>query len=193
MTDTAKHYNYYIASKEDSAPIIKNWRENVKKPRDEVLQKLLDDTGAEGWTETSVVGSSVSVVSNLVFDSKHEILKFPHIMTVRSQWQGQDKKASVRGKKNSKAGKAFNSVVDAANKKLEHLPDFSDWLTSAFNVNESGIIAGTYLARTSCGVAGCRMVIKVPIVGDSQKSPGAPFNKVTYGEFWDLVNSESAE
>ena len=197
-----KHYDYYVVDKEESAKAHALYVATVSKKRLEAQQQLLDETGAVAWRETRGWGAPDSI-SELVFPEDSPLVAHNHIKHCsRNRHEGK-RVVCVRGKLNSKAGRAFNEPINAANAALEELPDFPDWLVHKhFKVSRTGLGArggsgfGVSMLSTKGGFANDdeeNLVFFIPNDKDTHHgtvSVPSVFTPISYGAMYDLTNKD---
>lgn len=198
-----KHYDYYVVNAEESAAVHAAYNETVADKRKEVQQELLDKTGAVAWREQSNWGKP-DFICELVYPRDSELILGAHIKHERRDMYNGEEVVSVRGKLNSKAGKAFNQPMHDANALLAELPDFPDWLVHVhYKVSRTGLGGpsqrrfGTCMLSTSGGFATNKreqLVFRIP--NDDSERHGrvevpASFEKVSYGRYFDLVEGDA--
>ena len=111
---------YYKADAETSVALFTEWDSDVRTKRTDAHQALLAETGAVAWREQSH-WNSPTTICELVFDNDHPSVFLGYVkVSSRDHYQGK-LVASLRGKLNSKGGKAFNTPIDVANEELKGL------------------------------------------------------------------------
>ena len=115
----------------------------------------------------------------------------------------------ARGKGNTKEGREFNKKLDAVrqevNKELKSLPEWADFIINHYGIMRTGIGGpsgkgfGFAMLSTHGGRHPIRddaLLFRIPNdKSDANRPVVMPenFQKLTYGQFYDIVNSETAE
>lgn len=150
-----------------------------------------------GW------GENGSLVKSLVFAADYDF-GAPVTVIHRDNIEGREV-VVVRGKGRAKEARDLNSslarYVRDANDDLAELPSFKDYLINHYQIACNGIGApsprgyGAYMISTNCGAQpGSKDVLlfAVPVKSDGCRQPEIPpsFVEITYGQFYDLTNTE---
>ncbi|CAM0010082.1 hypothetical protein VPH234P10_0048 [Vibrio phage 234P10] len=193
------YYDYY---RYVNADLAKRYEAEVGGKRKEILSELLDSTGALAYTASSSWGGP-EVVRELVypFDTPHK--EDPHIKTVRTDRFNNERVVILDGKRNRKAGVAFNKPVTDANNLLKDLPDFKAWVISELGINRTGIGGahesgrGMAMLSTDFGMVDGVYFFRIPSDKTDGKSKEVVipegFESLTYGQWYDLVNATESE
>lgn len=195
-----KHYNYFKTDKKTCEDMLLKFNNEISIKRDEILEELMAKTGCIAWRERNSWGKG-SYICELVYPVGHEILSEQHIKIESQQFYEGKQVVCVRGKGNRKAGKKFNAVINEYNKRLEECPKFTDWIIEYFGVmrtgmgeiSESGF--GVSMLSTYGGTATDESSLLFAIPNDESEKHGnikipSCFEKITYGQFYDLINEE---
>lgn len=193
-----QYKNYFIGTLEGSKPLIEEYKTAVLAKRDELFQKLLDNTGAIAWRQSRHWGQD-DYVTDLVFPEDHEDTKLSHVkITERSYFDGKPV-TCLRGKLNSKAGKAFNKHIDETNETLKELPSFSVWFINKFDLQRTGVGGnhesgrGMALLSSAAGYKNNQIIVTIPNEKCRDvENPVVPdfLEQVTYGQFYDFTETE---
>lgn len=206
MSDQSKYYDYYMVEGADVKAIIKSY-DAINDQRNDVIPAAVAKVGAIAWTATSGWGGGGGLLQNFVWEKGFE---FPCPMTIKRESFFEDKSVVIaRGKGNTKEGRAYNKELDAviqdANEKLKNLPDWNDYITNHYAIMRTGIggqsgqgfgfamlstYGGKHPLRDDCLVFG--------IPNNKEERHGEVvipdnFQKITYGQFYDIVNSKTEE
>ncbi|GKX54050.1 hypothetical protein SOASR030_01620 [Leminorella grimontii] len=205
MSDQSKHYDYFKVEGEDVKAMIAKYDEIADK-RQSVINDLCNKFEAIGYTDSTGFGDKGSFVRNLIWPAD---FKFAQPMTIKLRSYIDGKPAILaRGKGNSKEGRAFNKSLDAAiadcNKQLATLPSWQAYIIEHYDVMKTGIggssglglamlttYGGKYPGRDDC------LLFAIPN-NKNEKRHGKitvpeNFQKLTYGQFYDITNVESEE
>lgn len=192
------YYDYY---RYVNADLAERYETEIGDKRKEIIRELLKTTGAVAYTASSSWGGQ-EVIREMVypFDTPHK--EEPHIKTVRVDHYENQRVVVLSGKRNRKAGVAFNKPVTDANKLLKDLPDFKAWVISELDIKRTGIGAphesgrGMSMLSTDFGMSGSTYYFRIPSdkTDGSSKSVEIPedFESLTYGQWYDLVNATEA-
>lgn len=198
-----KYYDYYLVNKEASAEALKIHTEKFNGMRKAAHEELLESTGAIAWRESSNWGKPNSICE-LVYPRDHAVGNMPHVKVCSIDFYEDRRVICVRGKGNSKAGKAFNEPMALANGKLSKCLTFQDWIIHEhFKVSRSGLGGahssgrGTSMISTYGGMCDSEEHIVMAVPNDSQSSKTPlvtpdSFEAISYGRFYDLVNGAGA-
>lgn len=193
------YYDYY---RYIDASLSDRYDREVGDKRKAILAEMLETSGAVAYTASSSWGGQ-EFIRQLVFPYDTPLKDEPHIKTLRSSRFEDQRVVVLDGKRNRKAGIAFNKPVTDANKQLKGLPDFKAWVISELGVGRTGIGAphesgrGMSMLSTDFGKIGDVYYFRVP----SDKTEGSSekvevpegFKQLTYGQWYDLVNAEETE
>lgn len=190
------NYDYYRYQNGD---LSKRYDREVGEKRKAILSQLLETTGAVAYTASSSWGGQEHI-RELVFPYDTPLKDEPHIKTVRSSRFEGERVVVLDGKRNRKAGIAFNKPVTDANQALKDLPDFKAWVISELKIGRTGIGGahpsgrGCSMLSTDLGMRDDIYYIRIPNVetrgASKQVEVPEGFEKLTYGQWYDLVNSE---
>lgn len=204
MSDQSKHYDYYMAEGEDVKALIAGY-DSIREQRNNALQKAASQVGAVAWTTSRCFGGGGGLLDGFAWEKGFE---FPCPMTIKREEMFDGKRIVLgRGKGNTKEGRAYNKVLDAvkldANTVLKNLPEWRDYIINHFGVMRTGIGAQAergygFAMLTSYAVRvrerdDC-LVLAIPNGDDGWHGEVVipdNFQKLTYGQFYDIVNSES--
>lgn len=203
MTDQRKFYDYYMVEGEDVKSLIAGY-ESIAEQRNSILHEAVQKVGAIAWTTSSGWGGGGGLLSGFVWDKEYE---FPCPMTIKREEMFDGKRVVLgRGKGNTKDGRAFNKDLDAvrdeANKKLKSLPEWKDYIVNHYGIMRTGIggpsgrgfgfamlstYGGKHPDRDDC------LIFAIP--SNKEEKHGdivipEGFKKITYGQFYDIVNQE---
>lgn len=206
MADQSKHYDYYMVEGEDVKALIQGY-EKISSERNLWLLEAANKVGAVAWTLTSDWGGDGGLIQSFVFDKTHH---FPCPITIKREDFFDGRWVMVaRGKGNTKEGREYNKILDAvrdeANRKLKKLPQWNAYIVNHYGVMRTGIggqsgsgfgfamlstYGGQHPLRDDCLVFG--------IPNNKEERHGevvipANFQKITYGQFYDIVNSKKEE
>lgn len=192
------YYDYY---RYVNADLSERYETEVGDKRKEIIRELLETTGAVAYTASSSWGGQ-EVIREMVypFDTPHK--EEPHIKTVRVDRYENQRVVVLSGKRNRKAGVAFNKPVTDANQLLKDLPDFKAWVISELDIKRTGIGAahesgrGMAMLSTDFGMTDGVYFFRIPSDKTDGKSKEVvipeDFESLTYGQWYDLVNAEEA-
>lgn len=208
MTDNSKYYDYYMVEGEQTKKLIADHKE-INKQRNVIINQITDEFGAVAFTDTSSFGNAGGFICNLAWKADHE---FPCQITVKAKnhLEPHGEVIVARGKGNTKDGREFNKKLDAAiksaNEKLEKLPSFKSFIISHYGIMKTGFgaPAGTGFGISMLTTYGGRikdrddcLLFAIPNKKDEWNSQMSgdvtipcDFKKLTYGQFYDLVNSD---
>lgn len=210
MSSNAKFYDYYMVE----GPAVKaliDGHKAIASQRDEIIKALMAQFGAVGFIDTSGFGNKGGLVRNLAWPANFQ---FGQPMTIKTRSYFQDQAVVVaRGKANTKEGREFNKTLDAAlkeaNQKLEKLPVWQAYIIDHYGVMKTGFGAAadrgfgiamltTYGGRCP-GRDDCLLFAIPNNKGEEDiKNHGtiaipAEFQKLTYGQFFDMTNVSAKE
>lgn len=195
-----KYYRYFRVSGPEVVTLLADY-DAIQVKRKEVLDKMLQDSGAIAFTEMRDWGENGTLVRSLCFRADHDF-GTPVTIDRRDRYDGQDV-VIVHGKGRTKEARAFTEklkgYVKAANDELKKAPSFRDYLIQHYQVACNGIGGpsergfGSYMISTNCGKqpgSDDTMLFAIPIKSDGCKQPEIPasFEEITYGQFYDLNN-----
>lgn len=206
MGNSHKHYDYYQVEGEDVKELIESYDE-ISSKRKLKLQELLDEFGAEAFVTTSGFGDKGSSVLSLGWFSDYS---FPCPVTIKRRGSLDGKRlVFARGKGNTKEGRAFNKLLDNSIKKtnesLKDLPSLEGYIIEHYGVLKTGFGEpsgnfGIAMLTTYAGLCPGRDDCLLFAVPKSRESEGhvrhgeviipPNFTSLTYGQFYDLSNSE---
>ena len=204
MSDQSKHYDYYMVEGEDVKSLIEGY-EKTKDSRNAILKDAATNVGAIAWTLTNGWGGGGGLIQGFAWEKG---FGFPCPMTVKREDSFDGKRVVIgRGKGNTKEGRAYNkaldSIKDEANKKLKALPEWEDYIINHYGIMRTGIgsrsgqgfgfamlstYGGKHPTREDC------LLFGIPNNKEDQHGEVVipdNFQKLTYGQFYDIVNSES--
>ena len=193
-----KYYDYYKTDADTRIQLEKEFSESVASQRDEILEKMKDNTGCIAWRERSGFGKS-DYICELVFPADHKIVSEPFIkIESRMKHEGQNV-VCVSGMGNRKLGKEFNAAIGDYNKQLEKCPKYTDWIITKLNVMRTGFGGvgskgyGTSMLSSYGGNSGNVVVVAIPNSDDTERHGSVTIpnclEKISYGNFYDLTNS----
>ncbi|VEI61611.1 Eac protein [Serratia rubidaea] len=205
MSDNVKYYDYFKVEGPAVKALIKSF-EAIGNQRKDIINKLRDEFGAIGHTTSAGFGDKGSRVQNLAWDAEYE---FPCQVTIKRNDYVDGKCITIaRGKGNTKDGREFNKKLDAAitkaNKALSDLPPWQKFIIDHYGIMRTGFGPGTSrgipMLSTyggSCPGRDDCLLFAVPNTKDREGEarhgdvviPG-DFQKLTYGQFYDLAHSE---
>lgn len=176
--------------------------EPIREERQRILSKLLADTGAIGYTVMSNWGKP-SGIRCVIVPEGHELLSDKAIKQY-GPVEGV-KGIAIRGKNNQKAGIALNSLIVDASRKLQDAPTFQEWVPIHFDCMRACLgrpsvgQRGTPMIETLAGMSqqtvdGQKVILlQVPLKNshDTEEAfvPPDGFEKITYGQFYDLATA----
>jgi len=204
MSDQSKHYDYYKVEGEDVKALIAGYEE-IKKSRNEILKNAANNVGAIAWTLTSNWGGGGGLIQGFAWEKGFD---FPCPMTIKSEASFDGKRVVIgRGKGNTKEGRSYNqaldSIRDEANKNLKALPEWKDYIINHYGIMRTGIGGqsgrgfGMAMLSTYGGKHPTRddtLLFAIP--NNTDEGHGKVvipenFQKLTYGQFYDIVNTET--
>lgn len=195
-----KYYRYFRVSGAEPAKLLADYVD-VDTKREQVLEKMLQDSGAIAYTERRAWGENGTLVASLVFKADHDF-GIPVTIDRKDYFDGQ-RVVIVHGKGNSKEARAFTAklkgYVKDANDELANVPSFKDYLIQHYQVACNGIGApaesgrGSYMISTNCGKqpgSDDTLLFAIPMKSDGCRVPEIPdsFEEITYGQFYDLTH-----
>ena len=185
-----KHKKYYRTTPEKKLEICAQYEE-VDAKRKAVMQEIFDETGAIALATSSGWGTH-QTVTGLVFEEDHPETKNPHYKTVFDRHEGKDV-VIVSGKGNRKDGYALNKRISSYNQRMKNFPSLKDFVIDLMNVRTTGIGESTgkgiAMLSTQAGVAGDVIVLAIPYPGDKKITIPDYLEEISYGVFYDLVES----
>ncbi|MFI4031741.1 Eac protein [Klebsiella quasipneumoniae] len=206
MSDQSKYYDYYMVEGEDVKALIDSY-DIILDKRNALLPEAVKKVGAIAWTTTSSWGGGGGLLENFVWEKD---FKFPCQMTIKREAFFDGKRVVIaRGKGNTKEGRAYNKELDAVrqevNKQLKSLPDWEDFIINHYGIMRTGLGGpsgkgfGFAMLSTHGGKHPARqdaLLFRIP--NDKSENHSAVvipdnFQKLTYGQFYDIVNSETVE
>lgn len=208
MSDNAKHYDHFKVE----GPAVKALIESfctIDSKRKAIIGSLQDEFGAVAHTDSSGFGDKGSRVRSLVWPADH---KFPCQITVkhRDYFDG-NPVVFARGKGNTKEGREFNKQLDAAiakaNSALADLPPWQAYIIDHYGIMRTGFGTGTTRGVPMLSTYGGRcpgrddcLLFAIPNTKDREGEAKhgdvtipTQFQKLTYGQFYDLVQPEREE
>jgi hypothetical protein len=204
-----KNYDYFVLDIEQTSVQRQLYLDEVATKREEVIRKLYSDTGAIAHTEASDMRGG-NYISTLAFPADSATATSPHMKVYATQQYEGQTVVKLTGKGNRKEGIALNRQMSQVSQKLQDLPDYVNWVIARHNAHRGCIGTASPNARgipylkTYGGHVGkeenndIRFVIAIPNRQDkddnSARSPLPDmsltgFEKITYGQFYDLENS----
>lgn len=199
-----KYYRYFKVTGGEAAKLLAGY-DAVSTKRDQVLEDVKARSGAVMLAMRFGWGENGSLVESLVFAADYDF-GAPVTITHRDSIEGREV-VVVRGKGRTKEARELNArlslCVREANDSLAELPLFKDYLINHYQIACNGIGApsargyGAYMISTNCGAQpGTKDVLlfAVPVKSDGCRQPEIPpsFVEITYGQFYDLTNTEVA-
>lgn len=208
MSDSHKHYDYYKVEGEDVKALIDGFSD-VGKKREEVLKSVMNQFDAVAYTNSSGFGDKGKLLRALVWNEDYPFT-CPITVKHRDVYEGK-RVVMARGKGNTKDGREFNKQLDAAikeaNKKLETLPTWQDYIIDHYGVMKTGFgeAAGNFgiaMLTTYAGRCPGRFDCLLFAIPNTKDREGyakhgevdipPSFQRITYGQFYDLANTEAA-
>ncbi|ADF63139.1 DUF5420 family protein [Enterobacter cloacae] len=203
MSDQSKYYDYYMVEGDDVKALIKSY-DTIRDKRNALLPEAVKKVGAIAWTTTSNWGGGGGLLENFVWEKD---FKFPCPMTIKREDFFDGKRVVIaRGKGNTKEGREFNKALDAVrqevNKELKSLPEWSDFIINHYGIMRTGIggPSGKGFGFAMLSTHGGRypgrddaLLFRIPNdKSDNHISAVIPenFKKMTYGQFYDIVNTD---
>ncbi|WNP36815.1 Eac protein [Enterobacter kobei] len=206
MSDHSKYYDYYMVEGEGVKALIAGYEE-IKESRNAILKDAANNVGAIAWTLTSGWGGGGGLIQGFAWEKD---FGFPCQMTIKREDSFDGKRVVIgRGKGNTKDGRAYNKALDSirneANKKLKALPEWKDYIINHYGIMRTGIggpsgrgfgfamlstYGGKHPSRDDC------LLFAIPNNKEDRHAEVVipdNFQKLTYGQFYDIVNSESTE
>ncbi|MHB9329666.1 Eac protein [Phytobacter ursingii] len=206
MADQSKHYDYYMVEGEDVKSLIEGY-DKISSERNLWLLEAANKVGAVAWTLTSNWGGEGGLLQSFAFYKAHH---FPCPITIKGEDIFDGRRVIIaRGKGNTKEGRAYNKELDAvrdeANRKLKALPQWSSYIINHYGIMRTGIgsqsdrgfgfamlstYGGKHPLREDC------LIFAIP--NNKEERHGevvipANFQRITYGKFYDIANSETEE
>lgn len=205
MSDQAKYYDYYIVEGPDVAALISRY-EDIEKQRKEILVSAIEKVGAIAWTNNSGWGEKGDLLRSFVWGKD---FSFPAPVTIQREDYFDGKRVVIaRGKGNSKDGREYNKLLESvkndANSKLKELPIWQSYIINHYGVMRTGI-------GGPAGNSGHRFAMLSTYGGKHPKKDDAllfaipnnkdekghgkidipeGFQKLTYGQFYDITNEK---
>lgn len=193
------YYDYY---RYVNADLAERYETEVGDKRKEIIREMLETTGAMAYTASSSWGGQ-EVIREMVYPFDTPYIDEPHIKIVRFDRYEGKRVVILSGKRNRKAGVEFNKPVTEANKTLKDLPDFKAWVIKELNVHRTGIGGqhesgrGMAMLSTDFGAANGVYLFRIPSDKTDGKSKQITipdgFEKLTYGQWYDMVMAEESE
>ncbi|MEH1303672.1 Eac protein [Raoultella ornithinolytica] len=206
MSDQSKYYDYYMVEGVDVKTLIMSY-DAIRDKRNALLSEAVKKVGAIAWTTTSNWGGGGGLLENFAWEKG---FKFPCQMTIKREDFFDGKRVVIaRGKGNTKEGRAYNKELDAlrqeVNNELKSLPEWKDFIINHYGIMRTGIGGqsgkgfGFAMLSTHGGKHPTRndaLLFRIP--NDKSENHSAVvipenFKKLTYGQFYDIVNGESDE
>jgi hypothetical protein len=189
-----EYYDYYEYV---NTELRDEYESTVGAQRTELLEKLLETTGAIAYTSNNSWGGS-ETIRDLVFPIETPLKEMPHIKTVRITYFEGKRVIVLSGKKNQKAGVEFNKPLDETRNALKQLPDFKYWIVSKLGVHRTGVGGVHSSGRGQCllstDFAMREGVYYFTIPNDNCTGASAAvkipkeFKKLSYGQFYDATH-----
>ena len=201
MSDQSKFYDYYMVEGDEVKSLIAGY-DDIREQRNSILPEAAGKVGAIAWTTSSGWGGGGGLLSGFVWEKGYQ---FPCPMTIKREEMFDGKRVVLgRGKGNTKEGRAYNKELDAvmeeANKKLKSLPEWEDYIVNHYGIMRTGIggqsgrgfgfamlstYGGKHPGRDDC------LVCAIP--NNKEERHGEVeipdnFQKITYGQFYDIAN-----
>lgn len=203
MSDQSKYYDYYMVEGEDVKALIKSYDE-IRDKRNILLPEAVKKVGAIAWTTTRNWGGGGGLLENFVWEKD---FKFPCPVTIKREDFFDGKRVVIaRGKGNTKEGRAYNKELDAVrqevNQELKSLPEWNDFIINHYGIMRTGIGGqsgkgfGFAMLSTHGGKHPRRddaLLFRIPndkSEGHTQVNVPENFIKMTYGQFYDIVNTD---
>lgn len=185
------YYNYYKVDAEASKD-LENRYAAIEIKRDETLKQMLNDFSCIAWTVCSGWGLQ-STIDEIVFESR-EGFSDKDFKIKEARHEGK-KVYCVYGKRNSKIGNEFNRRIADYNKILKDLPSEPDFIFNELNVRATGMGGasgrGVAMLSTHGGRVGNDIYLAIPKNPDGKFTLPDGLSQITYGTFYDAVNSNS--
>lgn len=206
MSDQSKYYDYYMVEGEDVKSLIAGY-DTIREQRNAILPDAASKVGAIAWTTSNSWGGGGGLLNGFVWENGYD---FSCPMTIKREEMFDGKRVVLaRGKGNTKEGRAYNKELDTvmqeANKKLKSLPEWKDYIVNHYGIMRTGIggqagrgfgfamlstYGGKHPSRDDC------LLFAIPNNKEERHGevviPGN-FQKITYGQFYDIINSESTQ
>ena len=192
-----KYYRYFRLSGQEVKDLDAKY-EPLHQQRLEAIKRMQEASGAVGFTLTSkTFGGKAGLIKSLAFPADHD---FGVPVTIKYRNRIDSKPVViVRGKRNTKEGRAFNSKLDAwvavANEEIGEAIPYTSWIIEHYGIHCSEI-HGSSLISTYGGKCSDKDVLlfAIPVVlrGNAPEIP-ASFEEITYGQFYDLSNAGGDE
>ncbi|HIB5469007.1 TPA: Eac protein [Klebsiella quasipneumoniae subsp. similipneumoniae] len=206
MSDQSKYYDYYMVEGEDVKNLIDGYNA-INKERTSIIANAAESVGAVAWALTSSWGGGGGLIQGFAWNKDFQ---FPCPVTIKREDFFDGKRVVIaRGKGNTKEGRAYNKELDSvmgdANLKLKALPQWKDYIINHYGIMRTGIGGqsgrgfGFAMLSTYGGKHPGRddaLLFGIPNNNDEKHGKitiPANFQKLTYGQFYDIVNSETAE
>lgn len=203
MSDQSKYYDYYMVEGEDVKALIKSYDE-IRDKRNILLPEAVKKVGAIAWTTTRNWGGGGGLLENFVWEKD---FKFPCPVTIKREDFFDGKRVVIaRGKGNTKEGRAYNKELDVVrqevNKELKSLPEWADFIVNHYGIARTGIggQSGKGFGFAMLSTHGGRhpnrddaLLFRIPndkSEGHTQVDVPENFIKMTYGQFYDIVNTD---
>lgn len=206
MSDNAKHYDHFKVEGPSVKVLIESFC-TIDSKRKAIIGSLQDEFGAVAHSLSSGFGDKGTRVRSLVWPADHE---FPCQITIkhRDYFDG-NPVVFARGKGNTKEGRAFNKLLDAAiakaNSELADLPPWQKFIIDHYGIMRTGFGLGTARGIPLLSTYGGRcpdrddcLLFAIPNTKEREGEAKhgdvvipAEFQKLTYGQFYDLAYRES--
>lgn len=205
MSDNAKHYDHYKVEGPATKALIESF-DAIDAKRKAIIGALQDEFGAVAHSLSSGFGDKGARVRSLVWSADHE---FPCQITIkhRDYFDG-NPVVFARGKGNTKEGRAFNKLLDTAiakaNSELADLPPWQTFIIDHYGIMRTGFGLGTARGIPLLSTYGGRcpgrddcLLFAIPNTKEREGEVKhgdvvipAEFQKLTYGQFYDLANTD---
>ncbi|HIH0334415.1 TPA: Eac protein [Serratia marcescens] len=208
MSDNAKHYDHFKVEGPTVKALVEGFKA-IDAKRQAIIAGLQAEFDAVAHTNSYGFGDKGSRVCNLAWPADHE---FPCQITIKHRTYFKDAPVVIaRGKGNTKEGREFNKQLDAAiakaNSALADLPPWQTYIINHYGIMRTGFGTGTSrgtpMLSTYGGLCPGRddcLLFAIPNtksrdgeVGHGDVIIPPEFQKLTYGQYYDLVQPEREE
>ncbi|WP_321154012.1 Eac protein [Serratia nevei] len=208
MSDNAKHFDHFKVEGPAIKALIESYNA-IDANRKAIASALQDEFCAIAHTTSSGFGDKGSRIVNLVWSADHE---FPCEITIkRRDYFNNGPVIIARGKGNTKEGRSFNKELDAAtakaNSALADLPPWQKFIIDYYGIMRTGFGTGTARGIPILSTYGGRcpgrddcLLFAIPNtksrdgeVGHGDVIIPDEFQRLTYGQFYDLKHTADAE
>lgn len=190
-----KDYKYFKTDQATKERLCDFYKKEIAGKREALFKDLFSSTGAIACEEQQL---NSSYICGLVFPADHEHTNNPNLICKRAKFNEQDV-ISVVGKKNRHEGKEFNKIISNFNSKASEYLNFIDWIYKELGIRHETTVPsrkrdfGFTLISTYGGVAGDVLAFAIPAKDIETLSFHESLQEITYGQFYDLMESTSSE